>query len=406
MIDYIFSARTKSGKMKRGEITADSLETAAELLIEKSLIPITISIKSQSAIASLVGKLNEMRPISMKEKVIFSRQLSTLLNAGLPITQCFENLKEGVTNPKFLKIIDSILQDIDAGETLASAMAKYPTVFDAVYMNLIRAGEISGNLDQTLEKLADQKEKEAEIVSKIRGALIYPAIVLLICFGVVIMLITTVVPQVVVFYQDLKRPTPKITQFLLNISDFFQHRFYYIPIALAVFFVAMSFLKKIKAVRVFLDVLKIRTPLIGPIVKKMYMARFSGVLSSLVSSGISLNEALDITARAINNSVIEKEIEGFIKIVESGGALAGPIKESKEFLPLVGQMVGIGEKTGEVDAMLNRITLYYDQEISRSVKNITTIIEPVMMVLMGGMVGFILAAVMVPMYGLINELNK
>jgi type IV pilus assembly protein PilC len=297
------------------------------------------------------------------------------------------------------------LQDINSGETLNSAMAKFPSVFDPVYINLVKAGEFSGNLDTTLEKVADQKEKEMAIFSKVRGAMIYPTIILTICIGVVVLLITTVIPQVVDFYRDLGELIPPMTQMLLNISDFVSTKGYLVILLLPFAFLGFKVILRSKAGKTVVDRLILKIPLIGGIVRKSYMSRFTGILGTLVSSGISLNESLEIVKLALNNEVIEKEIEKFIRDVEAGSALGASVRDSREFIPLVGQMIMIGEKTGEVDDMLFRVASYYEKEIDEKVKNIVTIIEPFMMVTMGGLIAFVLGAALLPMYGLINKLN-
>jgi len=405
MIDFIYTARDKKGVLRKGEITADNELTASKLLIDKKFVPISIKEKKKSSISIITEKLYDFIPISLKEKVVFSRQLATLVNAGLPISECFESLIESVASKRFQKIISQILQDINSGETLSLAMSKHPSVFDPVYINLVKSGEFSGNLDSSLEKLANQKEKEMVIFSKIKGAMIYPIIVSLICFGVVIMLINTIVPQVVNFYRELEEPIPPMTQMLLNISDFISTKGYLVVLMIPFVFLGFKIILKSKAGKAVMDRAILKIPLIGGIVRKSYMSRFAGILGTLVSSGISLNESLEIVKLALNNEVIEREIEKFVRDVEAGSSLGSSVKDSREFIPLVGQMIMIGEKTGEIDDMLFKVSSYYEKEIDEKVKNITSIIEPIMIVILGGLIFFILGSVLFPMYSLINELT-
>jgi type IV pilus assembly protein PilC len=338
--------------------------------------------------------------------VLFSRQLSTLINAGLPLLQALRSVNQQTVSKPLRVVLSSIISDIEGGSTLSAAMAKYPRVFNQVYISLIAAGETSGTLDAALERLAIQQEKEADLNSKIRGAMTYPVIVLLVMGAVVGFMIVKVLPQVKGLYSSLPgAQLPLITRILMAISDFIIHDWWIVLIIVAVLAVTTTRWVRTPEGRNVLDKLKMRAWPIGPLFMKMYMARFARTGSTLVASGVPLLQMLNITATAVNNVHIERSVTRAIEKVKGGKSLADSIENDPNFLPLVPNMLRIGEQSGAIEEMLTKVADYYEKEVDNEVANISSIIEPVMMVVLGVVAFIIVAAVLLPIYGLAGNSN-
>jgi type IV pilus assembly protein PilC len=342
--------------------------------------------------------------VKTKDKVLFSRQLSTLINAGLPLIQSLRNVSSQTTSKEFKVVITKIIADVEAGSALSAAMAKYPDVFNEVYVNLIAAGEASGTLDKSLERLADQQEKDAEIISKVRGAMVYPIIVLLVMVLVVGFMIVKVVPQVQVLYDGIPGASlPLVTKILLATSHFII-KFWWlvlIVIGLGVFFGTRW--ARTGPGKEFVDKAKMKMWPVGPLFMKMYMARFARTGSTLVASGVPLIQMLQITANSVNNVHISHSITGAIEKVKGGKSLSESLQGDPNFLELVPNMLHIGEESGAIEDMLSKTADYYEREVDNEIKTISTIIEPVLMVVLGVVAFAIVAAVLLPIYSLAGK---
>jgi type IV pilus assembly protein PilC len=342
--------------------------------------------------------------VSIKDKVLFSRQLSTLINAGLPLVQSLRNVGDQTVNKKFKLVITQIVADVEGGAALSASMAKHPEVFNQVYISLIAAGEASGTLDAALERLAIQQEKDADLISKVRGAMIYPIIVLAVMFGVLGFMIVKVLPQVKVLYAGLPGANlPLITRILLGISDFIIHDWWIVIIALALLVFFGARWARTPSGRSFYDTMKMKAWPVGPLFMKMYMARFARTGTTLVASGVPLIQVLEITANAVNNTHIALSIRKAADMVKGGKSLADSLQNDPNFLSLVPNMVRIGEQSGSLEQMLEKTATYYEKEVDDQVKAISTIIEPVLMVILGVVAFIIVAAVLLPIYGLAGQ---
>jgi len=336
--------------------------------------------------------------------VLFSRQLSTLINAGLPLVQSLRSVSEQTQSKPLRIVLAKVIADVEAGSTLSAAFAKHPAVFNQVYISLIAAGEASGTLDKALERLAIQQEKDAELMSKIRGAMVYPIIVLLVMAAVLGFMLVKVLPQVQTLYEDLPGANlPLITRVLLAISNFIIHQWWIVAIlvGLAVFF-GTRWARTLGGKRV-VDLWKMKAWPIGPLFMKMYMARFARTATTLVASGVPLLQVLQITSNAINNVHIQESITKAAEKVKGGKALSDSIAHDPNFLVLVPNMVRIGEQSGSLEGMLAKTAEYYEKEVDDEVKSISTIIEPVLMVVLGVVAFIIVAAVLLPIYGLAGQ---
>lgn len=400
MLTYKYTARDSvTGKMVNAELPAESEQDAAQQLRQQGLSPLTITAQGDS------GAINNWRHrVKTKDKVLFSRQLATLINAGLPLVQSLRNVSGQTQNKAFQVIINQVIGDVESGMTFSGALAKHPRVFDDVFVNLVAAGETSGTLDKTLERIANQKEKDAEIISKVRGAMVYPIIVLAVMVGVVIFMIVSVLPAVEEIYAGLPGATlPLVTRILLGVAHF-TIRFWWLEITLiaTIVFLTSRWARTLGGKRV-IDRLKMRTWPVGKLFMKVYMARFTRVGSTLVASGVPLIQMLEITARSINNIHIEESIGRAIEKVKGGKALSESLKGDPNFLPLVPDMLHIGEQSGAVEQMLAKTADYYEREVDNEIKTISTTIEPVLMIIMGIIAVTIVAAVLLPVYGLVGS---
>ncbi len=338
--------------------------------------------------------------------MLFSRQLATLINAGLPLVQSLRSVSQQTTNKAFKVIINQIISDIEAGKAFSVALKKHPEVFNRVYISLVEAGETSGTLDKDLERLADQQEKDADIISKVRGAMIYPIIVLLVMLAVVTFMVVKVLPQVKNIYDSLPGGVslPLVTQVLLFISQY-SH-------ALLVGHTHIHSIADILRFPVGQDAwrtLSRSTPSrcgawpIGRLYMKMYMARFSRTGTTLVAAGVPLVQVLEITALAVDNVHIAASLRRATEKVKGGKALSDSLAGDPNFLELVPNMLHIGEQSGAMETMMSKVADYYEKEVDNEIKNISTIIEPVMMIIMGIIAITIVAAILLPIYGLVNQ---
>lgn len=404
MLTYDYVARDPAtGRQVKAGVQADSEASAAKLIRAEGLVPIDILV-SKSSTGGLLGRLKHVKT---KDKVLFSRQLATLLNAGLPLLQSLRNVNAQTTSKQLKVIIGQVIADVEGGSTLAASMGKHPDVFNQVYLSLIAAGETSGTLDAALERLANQQEKDADIIAKIRGAMIYPLIILLVMVAVVGFMIVKVLPQVQNLYSSIPGANlPLITVILLAISSFIIHFWWIVIIIVVVIGILTSKWARSVGGKTVIDKFKMTAWPIGPLFMKLYMARFSRTATTLVASGVPLIRVLEITANAIDNVHISASLHAAIEKVKGGKSLGEALEGDKNFLELVPNMLKIGEQSGSLEQMMAKAADYYEKELDQEVKNIQTLIEPVMMVLMGVVAFIIVAAVLLPIYGLASQADN
>ncbi len=404
MLLYNYTAREPStGKTVKASVQADSESAAAALIKKEGLVPLDISVGDSEG-GSLVPSSLRRKRVKIKEKVLFSRQLSTLINAGLPLIQALRNVAAQTKSKQFRIVIDQVIADVEAGSALSKALAKHPRVFNAVYISLVEAGETSGTLDKSLERLAIQQEKDADIISKVRNAFIYPIIVLVVMTGVVIYMLVTVLPQVEALYDGIQgAQLPIFTRLLLFVSDVIKHFWWALAIVLGVTGFFMTRWARTGPGKAAVDRFKMRAPLIGPLYMKLYMARFARTGATLVGSGVPLIRVLEITGDAVDNVHIKSSLANSIEKVKGGKALSTTLEGNDNFLELVPSMLHIGEESGSTESMMAKTADYYEKEVDDQIKAISTIIEPVLMVVMGILALIIVAAVLLPVYTLSGD---
>lgn len=400
MKKFSYKVRDKvTGKVVKGEIQADTEHAAGKALLDQGYVPIDKlkEVGKESAFANITNR------ITSKDKIVFTRQFATLIGAGLPLAQGLRTVSEQTENRKMRAVIDDILASIESGSSLYDAFAKHPEVFDKVYLALVSAGEISGTLDDSLRRIAAQQEKDAAMMSKIRGALTYPAIVLVVILLVMIFMMVQVVPQVKNLYKDMHQTLPMATEILINISEFMTSFWWLILIIIGVggwFF--RQFLKTEAGIK-FSAAFKLNVPIFNPLFRKLYMARFTRTGQTLLSTGVAMLDMLNICGDAMNNVIVKNSIDSAAKLVQGGKNLSDSLKDKDYILPLVPQMISIGEQSGKIDEMLGKTAQVYEDELDEQIKAISTMIEPILMVIMALMAGGLIGAILFPIYALVNK---
>lgn len=400
MLTFQYTARdTSTNKVIRSTVQAESERAAAKLLMGQGIVPLEIVEQSRQG-----NVLNQfLSRVTAKDRIIFTRQLATLINAGLPLAQSLRTLASQTQNKQLTAVINDILNTVEGGATLSSAFAKHPAIFNEVYIALIAAGEISGTLDKALERIADQQEKDAELIGKVRGAMVYPGIVLVVILGVVGFMLFTVVPQIQHLYHDLRQELPFVTAVLVSAANFMVGFWWLILIAIVatVYFTRRYF--QTENGRRVADTLKMRMPFFGQLFMKLYMARFTRTGQTLLATGVPMLEMLRIASQAVHNVIIAESINRAAERVKGGKALSVALKNDDNILQLVPQMIGIGEQSGGIDKMMGKAATYYENELDTTIRSISTAIEPVLMVVLAIVAGIMVAAILLPVYGLVNN---
>jgi len=397
---FVYTAKdAKSDRKIEAELQADDENAAVKQLTDRGLVPISVKAKARQFKLPFIGD-----KISVKEKIIFSRQLSTLSNAGVPLVTSLHTVADQTSDAKFKDIIINVTSAVESGSTFAEALAAHPDVFDEIYVALVAAGETSGTLDQSLERLATQQEKDAEVISAVRGAMVYPLIVLLVLAAVGTFMMVTVLPQVQSLYNSIPgAKLPLITTVMMAFSNLLIH-FWWLAIILliATIFFGRRWAKTPPGIAT-LDTIKLKAPLIGALYNKLYMARFSRISATLVAAGVPLIRVLETAARAVGNSHVSNSIMRASDQVKGGKSLSESITGDPNFTELVPNMIRTGEQSGSLDTMLARVADYYEKEIAAQIKTISTIVEPAMMIIVGVIALIVVAAVLLPIYSLAGK---
>lgn len=397
---FTYKARDKKGKTREGTIEAASRQQIFDLLKKYSLVATSITEKKKgSPLANIISMLGG---ISLKSKVMFSRQLATMINSGLSITQALKILEEQekTKNKKFALVISSITADIEGGLSFSASLAKFPKVFSPIYVSLVESGEASGKLDEVLDRIATQLEKDYDLKSKIRGAMMYPIFIVVAMLMVAGVVVTFVMPQLKSLFQESGAKLPIVTQVLLGVSDFIKSFWWVVILGIVGAVFGIRYFVNTESGRSLWDNLKLKFPITGKLTKDIYMARFTRTLATLISSGLPILDSLIIVSDTVGNVHYKKEIEVASKQVESGVNLAAPLEESKLFPTMISHMIEVGEKTGSLDKILYKLADFFDNEVSNTVAVLSTMLEPVLLLIMGIGVGVFVGAVLLPVYKL------
>ena len=402
MKKYNYEARdSASNKIVKSVVQADSENAAAKLLTAQGFVPLKIELQDDKTnfFARFSGR------ITTKDKVVFTRQLATLIGAGLPLAQSLRTVQEQTTNKRMQEIVQEIISDVEGGKSLSDSFAKHPEAFNKVYVALVSAGETSGTMDDSLKRLAAQQEKDAAMMSKIRGAMMYPSIVLVVIILVIGFMLFTVVPQVEGLYRDLNKELPFVTLAMIKVANFFSSLWWLVILAMIIggYFLA-QYLKTEQGIRT-KDIFKLNVPLFKGMFRKMYMARFARTGQVLLSTGVPMLDMLRITADAVNNVIISESILRASDKVKGGKALSASLSNEDYFLAMVPQMIKIGEQSGKIDEMMGKTAQVYEDELDEEIRALSTMIEPVLMVFLAIVAGTMVAAILLPIYSLVGNIN-
>ena len=392
---FLWEAKTRRGETKKGEMEAADEAAVRNILRRQGHSSITVKKKPVDILENIpIFK----QKVKEKDVVVFCRIFSTMINAGLPLIQCLDLLASQEQNKTFAKMITAIKDDIEGGSTLTEALKKYPEVFDELFVNLVAAGESGGILDVILNRLSSYMEKAMKLKSKVKGAMTYPASVLVISAGVVTLLLLKVIPVFKSLFEGFGSALPGPTQFLVNASQFMQDYFLYMIGGLVVaVFMFKRFLRTEKG-RIAFDSMVLKAPVFGPLLKKVAVAKFTRTMSTMMSSGVPILEGLSIVSKTAGNKIIEAALIKTRQSISEGRTIAEPLAETDIFPSMVVQMIAVGEATGALDAMLAKIADFYDDEVDAAVEAMTALLEPFMLVFLGGVVGGMIIAMYLPIF--------
>ncbi|MCX6763058.1 MAG: type II secretion system F family protein [Candidatus Moranbacteria bacterium] len=400
---YKYKARNQTGTVQEGVVEASSISNASVLLQRHNLIVTALSPLEESGVISSFFRLWE--GVSGKEFVIFSRQLAVTVEAKVPILAALKGIIEQTENPYFANILSTVLSDVDEGKSLSDSLRKHPEVFSDVYVNMIQSGEVSGNLQQSLESIADNIEKNYVLTQKIKGVLYYPIFILSAFFIVGFLMITLVIPKLTEMLKETNAKLPITTKMLIWTGDFMQHYWWAVLIAIIAAVVGLVYYINTDDGKKEFDVIKLKIPLVGKVLRYIYLARFAENLSTLVRSGIPIVSALQITGRVVGNSVFENHIAEAAEKVKTGGSMSEVLSKKKDFPAIMTQMVKVGEDTGKLDSTLDTMAKFFSREADQIVSNLSTIIEPVLIVILGIGVGTLVFSIIIPIYNIAQGIN-
>jgi len=398
---FQWKGRNRYGDLVRGERAADSKEELAGSLKREQIT--SISIQSKKTDLSL--SIFEKKKVSLKELAIYSRQLSVLIDAELPLIQSLSILAQQSKNKYFKRVITEIRADVEAGSTLNQAKRKFPRVFDDLYCNLIASGEQSGSLDIMLNRLSEYLEKTVKLRSQVKQAMVYPTAILGFSVLVMIFMMWKIVPVFASIFSQLGASLPFLTQLILNISLFVQKYVLFILLGSIAFIILFRYVKRTNAGKRILDPLVLKMPLFGGLIEKVGLSRITRTMSTLLSGGVPMLESLKITSSTSGNSIVEKHILKARDLVSEGKSLTDSFKEAGRFPFMMIQMMGVGEATGTLDTMLSKLATFYDDEVEATVSSLLSVLEPVMLIIVGGMVGTMVISMYLPMFQLINTIG-
>jgi type IV pilus assembly protein PilC len=402
MPTYVFKAMDLAGIPARGEVDAVSKQDVADQLKQRGLVVVDIANKYRSRELN-VELWKRVKPA---ELAVATRQLSTMVTSGMAILRALQVLENQTKSKLLQETLAGVRRDVEAGLLLSDALERYPKVFNSLYVAMVRAGEAGGVLDAALRRTADQLEKDASLRRQIRAAMIYPALVISFAFIVLIALVAFLIPVFENVFKQFGGHLPTLTQFMVGLSHLIRNQWYVVILVVAGGLFAFFKWKGSKLGRPKWDAFKLRIPMkIGNVVQKVAIARWSRTLSSLTSAGVPIMQALDITGKTAGNAVIEKSMNDVISSVKSGGTISDPLRSAPVFPPMVAHMVGVGEETGALDSMLAKIAEFYEDEVAAAVKALTSIIEPAMIIFVGGIVGVIVVSMYLPLFDVYNQIK-
>jgi type IV pilus assembly protein PilC len=401
MAEFVWEARARTGELRRGSMEAESEDAVTQRLRAQQLQPTKVKKKSR-AVTFQVGT-----GVGHKDLVTFTRLFATMIDAGLPIVQCLDILQGQTDNRFFGNILRDVKASVEAGSTFSDSLRRHPKVFDHLYVNLVQAGEVGGILDTILNRLAVYIEKAMKLRRQVRGAMVYPSIVIVVFLGVLAILLGFVIPGFQTMFKDFgsKDELPALTRGVMAVSAFFVSNLLWMFLGLTATIVGFAYaIRTPRGKKIFHRTL-LRLPVVGDVLRKIAVARFTRTLGTLLASGVPILDALEIVAKTAGNVVVEEAIMYARARISEGKNMAQPLMETNVFPPMVVQMVGVGEQTGALDTMLNKIADFYEEEVDIAVAALTSLIEPALMVGIGGTVGVVLIAMYLPIFSLASKIK-
>ncbi len=400
MAEFVWEAKTRTGEVRKGVMEAESTEAVQQRLRAQQLNPVNVKNKPREF------NITFGSPVSEKELVIFVRQFATMIDAGLPLVQCLEILSSQGENAAFNKILKDIKNFVEQGGTFSEGLRRHPKVFDDLFTNLVNAGEIGGILDTILARLAVYIEKRVKLKAQVKSAMVYPASIMVIAFIVIAIMLTWVIPSFQEMFRELgsESDLPGLTKFIISLSEGFISYGWLVVLIIVGVSTGVTTAYRTPGGKRFFHQLLLTIPILGPVMRKIAVARFTRTLGTLLSSGVPILDALNIVAKASGNVIIEEGINKTAEKIREGRTMSEPLAETKIFPHMVVQMIGVGEQTGALDTMLNKIADFYEEEVDAAVGALTAMLEPLMMVFIGGIVGVILVAMYLPIFSMADHI--
>jgi type IV pilus assembly protein PilC len=398
MATYVWKGRTMAGEAQTGEIEVTRQEEALDLLRKKRILVTSLRPKGGGISLPKFGGVS----VSTKDLAIFTRQFATMISAGLPLVQCLDILAKQSSKPSFGRVITEVTREVEAGSTLSDALGRHKSVFDDLFRNMVAAGEAGGVLDDILARLAEYIEKADALKRKVQGAMVYPIVVLTVALGATAFMLVFIIPTFAKMFMDFGGELPLPTKIVLMASNFLTHWWWVIILAMVAAAISFQRYYATENGQRQIDGLMIKIPILGDVLLKGAVARFTRTLGTLIASGVPILSGLEITARTAGNKVIAEAIMSARASIREGETVSAPLKASGVFPPMVTQMISVGEQTGALDEMLKKIAVFYEAEVDTAVDTMTSVIEPIMIVIMGGIVGGMVVAMYLPMFKLIS----
>ncbi len=401
MAEWVYEARTRAGEVQTGIIEADTKEAVQSRLRARQLNPVKIKKKGRDL------KLSFGTGVTPKELVVFTRQFATMIDAGLPLVQCLDILSSRGENKALNAILKDVKDYVEQGGTFSDGLARHPKLFDELFVNLVRAGEMGGILDTILNRLAGYIEKRVKLARQVRGAMVYPVAIFFVAVIVVVVMLAWVIPSFKGMFAEFggEDSLPALTQIVIAASEGFLNNIVWIIIGVAALVFAIGWTYRQPAGKHFFHRTLLVIPVLGPVMRKISVARFTRTLGTLLSAGVPILDALDVVKKSAGNVVVEAAIEQTSNKIREGRTMAEPLMETNVFPPMVVQMIGVGEQTGALDTMLNKIADFYEEEVDIAVAALTSLLEPLMMVFIGGIVGVILIAMYLPIFSIAGKVK-
>lgn len=408
MPKFIYTAKSYSGQTKGGEIVAqDEKNVAQQLRAEGFLVTSITTVKEeQGPVAGKSSFLDKFVSIPLKEKMVFARNLSIMNASGLTVSKSVNNLAMQTQNKAFRKILLDIHEEIQSGKTLSEGLDKYVDIFGELFVNMVRVGETAGNLDEVLKIVAVQLEKEHDLKSKVKGAMIYPAVIMTVMFIIGIIMLTYVLPKLMGVFKDMDAKLPAMTQFIVDLSDLMRNNSLMVGVFLVAFGFFIQYILRKPSGKKIVSWIGIKFPIFSPLVKQMNCARFARIYSSLLKSGVGAVDALKIISRTLTNHYYQQVLIESVEDIQKGVSLSKVLEDHQDIFPiLVSQIVQVGEETGKTEAVLLQLAEFYEEEVDQITKNLSAIVEPILMVIIGAAVGFFAVAMLMPMYSMMDNIK-